>query len=103
MLFIEIGIYALCVTLASLLWKYPVILTFCFLIISFLMLHKWHTKRDLFFYFIGFVLGPFGELVAVYFGAWKYSKPFFLIPIWLPFLWGIVLLFMKKLSETLIK
>ena len=66
------------------------------------MLYKWHSKSDLVFYFVGFALGPVGEFVAVYFGAWKYSKPLYLIPIWLPFLWGIAALFMKKLSETLI-
>jgi hypothetical protein len=66
------------------------------------MLSKWHTKSDLIFYFVAFVLGPLGELIAIYFGAWGYTEPFYFIPIWLPFLWGIAALFMKKLSETLI-
>lgn len=101
--FIELGIYILSVALASLLWRYPAILTICYILISLIMLCQWHTKSDLVFYFIAFVLGPTGELVATNFGAWKYSKPTFLIPIWLPLLWGIALLCMKKLSETFIK
>jgi len=103
MLAVEIGIYALSVALASILWRNPVILALCYILISLFMLYRWHTKSDLIFYFAAFVLGPIGEFVATHFGAWKYSKPTFLIPIWLPFLWGIALLFMKKFSETLIK
>jgi hypothetical protein len=99
----ELGLYALCVLLAGLLWNRPIALTFCYVAISIVMLMKWHTKSDLFFYFVTFVLGPLGESAAIYFGAWKYSKPFYLIPLWLPFLWGICALFMKNISETLLK
>ena len=101
-LIIEVLIYALSITLASLLWHRPVFLSICFLLISIFMLHRWHAKGDLIFYSVAFVLGPLGEIIAVYFGAWQYSKPLYLIPIWLPFLWGIAALFMKKLSETLL-
>ena len=101
-LVIEIIIYVLCIALASLLWHRPTVLSLCYILISIIILYRWHAKSDLLFYFVAFVLGPVGEGVAVYFGAWKYSKPLHLIPIWLPFLWGITALFMKKLSETLI-
>jgi hypothetical protein len=101
-LMLELSIYALCVALAGLLWQKPVILSLCYLAISILMLKKWHARSDLFFYSVAFVLGPAGEIVAVYLGAWEYSKPFYLIPIWLPFLWGVAALFMKKITETLI-
>jgi hypothetical protein len=68
-----------------------------------MMLTKWHKKSDLIFYFVAFSLGPIGEAFAIYLGAWQYSKPFYLIPVWLPFLWGISALFVKKISETLLK
>ena len=64
---------------------------------------KWHERSDVIFYLVAFALGPIGEVFAIYLGAWQYSKPFYLIPIWLPFLWGISALFVKKLSETLIE
>jgi len=99
-LIIEVLIYALSITLAALLWHNPVFLSICYVLISIFMLYRWHAKSDLIFYFVAVVLGPLGEVVAVYFGAWQYSKPLYLIPIWLPFLWGIAALFMKKLSET---
>jgi len=98
----EIIIYFICVTLAALLWSRPIVLSLGYIFISIFMLCKWHAKSDFVFYFVAFVLGPLGELVAIYFGAWEYSKPLYFIPVWLPFLWGIAALFMKKLSETLL-
>ena len=95
-----ISIYALCVILACLLWQKQGVLVICYLSISIFMLYRWHSRSDLIFYFVAFVLGPLGEIAAVYFGAWRYSEPFFLIPVWLPFLWGIAALFMKKISEN---
>jgi len=99
----ELGIYALCVLLAGFLWDRPCILTTCYVFISIILLIKWHTKSDLIFYFVAFVLGSLAESVAIYLGGWKYSKPFFLIPLWLPFLWGICAVFVKNISETLLK
>jgi hypothetical protein len=98
----ELGLYALCIVLVGLLWHKPVVLTICYAAISAVALTKWHTKSDLLFYSVTFVLGPVGESVAIYLGAWKYSKPLFLVPLWLPFLWGICALFMKNISETLL-
>ena len=100
---LELCIYALCIILVGLFWHKPVILTICYAVISLIVLIKWHTKSDLFFYFVAFVLGPAGESVAIYCGAWKYSEPFYLIPLWLPFLWGICALFVKNISETLLR
>lgn len=75
-LLFELSIYALCVTLAGLLWQQPVILSLCYLAVSILMLIKWHARSDLFFYFVALVLGPAGEIVAVYFGAWEFPGHF---------------------------
>ena len=96
-------VYALSLTLVAALWNKPVILMACYGIMSIVILFKWHTKRDLFFYFVAFILGSIGDSIAVYFAAWEYSKPFYLIPIWLPFLWGIAALLIKNISETLIR
>jgi hypothetical protein len=100
---IELIIYFSSIILACLLWTKPYLLTSCYITISFAMLFKWHTKKDILYYFVAFILGPLGEIIAVYFRAWEYSKPFFIIPLWLPFLWGTAALFMMRLAETLIK
>ena len=99
----ELGIYALCIVLVSSLWHRPFILTVSYIAISIVALMKWHTKSDLLFYCVTFVLGPLGESVGIYSGAWEYSRPLYLIPSWLPFLWGICALFLKNISETILK
>jgi hypothetical protein len=99
----ELGIYAISIILVGFLWQRPSILTILYVVISLIMLTRWHGKSDLIFYFVAFSLGPIGEAFAICLGAWKYSKPFYLVPIWLPFLWGISALFVKRISETLLK
>ena len=94
-------IYGVCAALASTLWDRPIALSLCYVLIGVFMLSKWHTRNDLLFYSVAFVLGPSAEAVAVRFGAWEYSQPLYLIPVWLPFLWGIVGLFLKKVCEAL--
>ena len=101
MLIIVIGIYVIAVSLISLLWRNPIILALCFISMSLLMLLKWHEKSDLLLYFLAFILGPIAEIVLVYSGVWRYSDPVLFVPIWLPFAWGIAMLIIKKLSETL--
>ena len=100
-LIILVVIYALCVALASILWHKPIALSLCYILITVFMVSKWHDRSDLLFYSVAFVLGPTGEAVAVHFRAFEYSKPLYLIPVWLPFLWGIFGLFLKKVCETL--
>jgi hypothetical protein len=99
----EFSIYAVSLILVAGFWDRPVILTVCYTFISILILLKWHTRKDLIFYCVGFILGSIGDSIAVYFGAWGYSKPFYLIPLWLPFLWGIAALLIKNICGTLLK
>jgi hypothetical protein len=100
---VESAVYLCSVALASLLWRFPWFLALSFLLLSAFVLHRWHDRSDLASYLIGFVMGSTGEAVAVYFGAWQYSKALFLVPIWLPFLWGIAALFMKRLTATVVR
>ena len=97
-----LSVYALCILLVSLLWPRPTMLSACLVLISLSLLYRWHTRRDLLFYSVAFVLGPLGEAIAVRSGAWTYANPFSLIPLWLPLLWGVVALFLKNLCESLV-
>jgi hypothetical protein len=101
-LVIELGIYVVAIALVCLLWQMPIVLALCLLGLSVLVLCRWHTRIDLFIYAVGFVLGPAAEMVAIHFGAWEYSKPLFVIPLWLPPLWGIAAVMMRRLAETLV-
>ena len=95
-----LSIYALCIVLVSLLWSRPVVLSVCLAVISVFLLGRWHSKGDVLFYAVAFVLGPVGEAIAIRSGAWAYSKPMWLIPLWLPIVWGVVALFLKNLVQS---
>jgi hypothetical protein len=82
-------------------WAHPVKLTGCYVLVSIFALCKWHTKADVFCYVVAAFLGPLGEVVVVYYGAWTYAKPSLLIPIWLPLLWGVAGLFLRRLTWTI--
>ncbi len=64
----------------------------------------WYKKHDVYFFVVGTVLGPIGEVVAIYFGAWQYTNPTFLgIPMWLPIVWGLAAVLIKRISELFVK
>ena len=94
-------LYLLCFALAGLLWDRPVLLAGCYLVMSALMLWRWHRRSDLAYFFLALSLGPLGEMFAVSRGAWTYAEPAFLVPLWLPLAWGISGLFLKKTVEAL--
>jgi uncharacterized membrane protein YoaT (DUF817 family) len=92
-------IYLATVGLAGLLWRQPLVLTLCYVVLSALILWTWHSRGDLIFYVVPFVLGPLAEIVAVALGAWSYSQTAWLIPPWLPFAWGIAVLFVYRIAR----
>lgn len=85
---------------AALLWSRPWLLTVIFLGASLLLLRQWYSAPNLFFYGVAFVLGPVGEVIAVQGGAWKYSGDTTIIPPWLPFAWGLTILFIIRVAEV---
>jgi uncharacterized membrane protein YoaT (DUF817 family) len=63
----------------------------------------WHKKHDIYFFMIGAVIGPLGEIFCVYSGAWRYANPTFLgIPLWLPLAWGLAITLIKRIAETFV-
>jgi hypothetical protein len=70
--------------------------------ISILMLSlEWNRKYLILFLAVS-ISGPIAEAVAIYFGAWAYTKPLFIgIPIWLPFVWGNAGLYIARLKSLI--
>ena len=83
----------------SLFWKSPLELTWILIAVSILMLLVWKSRDDTITFFICGIAGALSESLAIAFGAWTYAFPSIIgIPFWLPFLWGIAALFMKRIS-----
>ena len=75
------------------------------LIISWLIgIGGWHKKHDIYFLLTGAIIGPIGEIICIYFGVWRYTNPTFLgIPIWLPLVWGLATILIKRIAEVFVK
>ncbi|VVB61322.1 Uncharacterised protein [uncultured archaeon] len=83
----------------SMLWNEPALLAGILAIVSALMLLVWRSREDILTYFICGITGALAESFAIGFGAWTYAFPNIMrVPYWLPFLWGIAALFMKRIS-----
>ena len=101
--FAYLGVYALIIGLASLLWQHPVPLTLTYALLTAVLLWRWHAFPDVLFFVLPAILGPLGEFVAISFGAWEYSLPLLNIPLWLPLMWGVGGLSLKKIADVLIE
>lgn len=50
---------------------------------------------------MGALLGTFAEILSIEYGVWSYAKPSFLgVPIWLPFMWGLAIVLVTKVSKS---
>ena len=87
----------------SLLENYFMIVISLFTISLIMLAIDWSIKYLILFIAI-MISGPIAESVAIYFGLWNYSSPFFLgIPIWLPFVWGNAGLYIIRLKALIDK
>lgn len=83
-------------------WVYPLWLTLGLIIISIILLLITRKKEDILLYITCGMAGAAAEYIAISSGAWSYSGfTNGLIPYWLPFLWGIAAIFIKKTALEL--
>lgn len=84
--------------LTAFLWRDSILLSFCLIFVTILMLLIEKDKRDFYLFIISGVFGASAEAFTIFFGAWKYSLPEILdlIPFWLLILWGIAGIFIKR-------
>lgn len=100
----EILLFTSAVFFLVMFWNHNMLLAVLLLILYLIGNRTWHRKHDSLFFIIGAILGPFSEIIAVYFGIWTYTNPTFLgIPLWLPFAWGLVSLLIVRIAETFVK
>jgi len=79
-------------------WRDNILLSFIILILSVIALAVWHKKNDIITFLLGIIFGWFSESVCIYFGAWKYTNPTYLVPLWLPLLWGIAAFTIRRFT-----
>jgi hypothetical protein len=95
--------YVVAVALTAVLWPRPWLLLGALIVWGGVLLWRWHTRSDLVFFFLSLVLGPLAEGVAIAAGAWAYTRPLWLIPVWLPLLWGIAALTLRRIALVVLR
>lgn len=64
----------------------------------------WYKKNDIYLFLTGAVIGPSAEIVCIHFGVWSYANPTAAgIPLWLPVAWGVAVVLIKRIHDTLTK
>ena len=103
-LILELLIYVMGVAFVAFFYRNNAFVTTMLTLAWFIAMGVWHKKEDVLVFVVAAVIGPLGEIVAVYFGAWTYANPtFWGIPIWLPLLWGLAGVFIKRVGLHLSK
>ena len=100
-IFFGLTIYIGSVAAVSLLWARPQVLFLACFFITGIMFIRWHTRADLAVYLVAALLGTLADLLAVSRGAWAYGMVEKLVPFWLPLMWGIAGLLIKRISTGL--
>lgn len=101
-LLLDAMLFAFGVAAISLLYKNNVLLTLIIIGGWVTAIKFWHVKHDIYLFLAAAALGTAAEIVAIRFGAWQYSNPTILgIPIWLPLLWGIAVVFINRVVNTI--
>src|SRR3989338_4708690 len=92
------------ITMSYYLWMNNILLTVTLGMVSILILFKWANLEEKFIYFISFLLGPIIDLVIVPIGIWTYGNPtVFMVPMWLPFTYGLAGVLLIKLGKSISK
>lgn len=91
-------VYIISIISVILFWKDIILLSFILLILSIVTLALWHRKNDIITFFFGVIFGWVSESVCIYFGVWKYTNPTYLVPLWLPLLWGIAAMVIRRFT-----
>ena len=97
-------IYGISSSIMLTFWQYNIFAALVALVASLIGIKYFHRKEDNIAFFISFFVGPLSEISAVYAGVWSYSAPFAQgIPLWLPFLWGQVVVVTLRSTKVLAK
>jgi len=87
----------------SLFYQTPILSTALLIIASVVVIKFWHKPNDIYIYVAAAIIGPIAESISVYFGVWQYATSnAFGIPLWLPFAWGLSVLLLIRLAETIV-
>ncbi|MFP4119057.1 MAG: hypothetical protein ACLFTH_03300 [Candidatus Woesearchaeota archaeon] len=85
------------------LYAHELLLLFVLVLLAALMLLVRRSLAELLLFISCGLGGALAELVAIFHGTWYYStQHFYGIPFWLPVLWGVAAIFIKRVYEDIL-
>ena len=101
-LFLKTSLYGLgTLVAATMFWRMELFATLIIAGIGVVMMTSGDQKERM-LYITCAILGSIAEMIAIYFGAWKYATPtVFGIPMWLPFVWGNAALYIVRMNRVI--
>lgn len=99
----EAAVFLGCLAAVVLLYRRPCALAAVMAATAAVAVYAWPNRRlNLIILGVGAVVGGVGEIVCSNAGAWQYAYPTFLgIPLWLPVAWGLVVVLIRQIADTL--
>jgi len=86
----------------ALFWTEPYLLLVLIIVLSILALLITRSKADFILYFIMLIASFISEAFYVSLGTWKHgTTQVFGVPLWIPFSWGLLSLFVKYFAEEI--
>lgn len=86
------------ISLVCVLYEKEFLLLVALVSLSILMFGLKRSKSEIILFVICGLSGALAEVVVVSFGGWEYARADYLnVPIWLPILWGISAIYIKRL------
>jgi hypothetical protein len=92
----DLAVYGLLIAMVVGLSRWNGILTLLLTILLFVVLSYWHAKEDIYFVVAGGIIGPLMELIGTSVGAWHYSNPTWYIPVWLPLVYAVFAVVVRR-------
>jgi hypothetical protein len=92
------------ILMIAFLYQEQVLLTILVSLFCLIQLTAFRQENDLYYFVVGFVLGPIVDIIAVFAGAWDYNYHTYLdIPLWLAPALGMMAVLLKRIAEALIR
>jgi hypothetical protein len=99
--FLEVSSLFLLVFSMAFLWKHNLLLSLVYIVIFFLGVIFWKSKKDILLFIIACIFFQIGEIIIVYYGAWTFNNPDYLgIPFWITLSWGFSSVIIKRFALT---
>ena len=94
---------AIAIISIGLFWENNLLVSAILIAVIAVSFYVYRTKKDLVYFFVAVIFGTTAEIFCITFGVWSYANPTFIIPLWLPLIWGIAGINLPRLANAIME